>query len=492
MSFRLHAVELQTAIRTTTGFMGLAPPRGLATLCTSHCMTCVAPPIRAMFPSHDIGTITITNNDRGSSQNIFKNIAVAGQATVVADNNDDTITLAGAGNLSITTNSTTDTITFTATETDTLATVTARGATTGSIIALTNATDSTATDIGALVVSGGIGIAKGLNVGGNARVFGTMTTGNIVVSGDLTVNGTTTIINSTDLSVDDKNIIIGDVATPSNATADGGGITLKGTTDKTITWDNLNANWTSSENWNIATGKTFKINNINVLSSTTLGSTVTGSSLTSVGTLTSGTWNASVIGATFGGTGISSYTVGDLLFANGATTLGKLADVATGNALISGGVGVAPSWGKIGLTTHVSGILSVTNGGTGQTSYANGEILIGNSTGNTLSKATLTPGQNISITNGAGSISIAASNTNLSVGTSNGTSLIINSSTGTNVTIPVANSTVAGIITNSTQTITGSKTFSSPIVGSVTGSAATLTTAREISLSGDVSGSALS
>ena len=46
--FRLHAVELQTAIRTTIGFVGLAPPRGLATLCTDHCMTCEALPIRAM------------------------------------------------------------------------------------------------------------------------------------------------------------------------------------------------------------------------------------------------------------------------------------------------------------------------------------------------------------------------------------------------------------------------------------------------------------
>ena len=46
--FRLDALEFQAAIRTTTDFLGLAPPRGLATLCTSHCMTCVAPPIWAM------------------------------------------------------------------------------------------------------------------------------------------------------------------------------------------------------------------------------------------------------------------------------------------------------------------------------------------------------------------------------------------------------------------------------------------------------------
>jgi len=78
-----------------------------------------------------------------------------------------------------------------------------------------------------------------------------------------------------------------------------------------------------------------------------------------------------------GGTGFNSYAVGDLLYANTTTTLAKLADVATGNALISGGVTTAPSWGKIGLTTHVSGILPVGNGGSGANSltgyvYGNG------------------------------------------------------------------------------------------------------------------------
>jgi hypothetical protein len=71
--------------------------------------------------------------------------------------------------------------------------------------------------------------------------------------------------------------------------------------------------------------------------------------------------------ATSGGTGQSSYAVGDLLYASTTTALSKLADVATGNAVISGGVGVAPLWGKIALTTHVSGTLPVANGGTGLT-----------------------------------------------------------------------------------------------------------------------------
>lgn len=117
------------------------------------------------------------------------------------------------------------------------------------------------------------------------------------------------------------------------------------------------------------------------------------------------------LGVARGGTNIASYAVGDLLYASGATTLSKLADVAvgsylrsggvttapvwstvtipnttavgdlwqgtttniitalsavaTGNALISGGVTTASSWGKIGLTTHISGILAGANGGTG-------------------------------------------------------------------------------------------------------------------------------
>jgi hypothetical protein len=66
-----------------------------------------------------------------------------------------------------------------------------------------------------------------------------------------------------------------------------------------------------------------------------------------------------------GGTGQTGYTIGDVLFASTSTALSKLADVATGNALISGGVGVAPSYGKIGLNTHVTGTLPVASGGTG-------------------------------------------------------------------------------------------------------------------------------
>ncbi len=65
------------------------------------------------------GAVTITNSDRGSSQNIFKNVAVSGQSTVVADSNDDTLTLAAGSNVTITTNASTDTITISSTDTNT-------------------------------------------------------------------------------------------------------------------------------------------------------------------------------------------------------------------------------------------------------------------------------------------------------------------------------------------------------------------------------------
>lgn len=81
---------------------------------------------------------------------------------------------------------------------------------------------------------------------------------------------------------------------------------------------------------------------------------------------------STAIAATEGGTGQTSYTIGDILYASSSSALAKLAGVATGNALISGGVGTAPSWGKIGLTTHVSGTLPVANGGTGITSLGSG------------------------------------------------------------------------------------------------------------------------
>jgi hypothetical protein len=176
---------------------------------------------------------------------------------------------------------------------------------------------------------------------------------NLVVTGNLTINGTTTTVNSTTLTVDDKNIELGSVTTPTNVTADGGGITLKGATDKTILWDNANANWTSSENWNLATGKAFKINNVDVLNATTLGSSIVSSSLTSVGTITSGTWSGSfgaVSGANLTNLNASNVTSGSLpanvipsyLYSSGSTE----------GSYISNGMYWNAGWKHLGTNTY--------------------------------------------------------------------------------------------------------------------------------------------
>jgi len=148
---------------------------------------------------------------------------------------------------------------------------------------------------------------------------------NLTVTGNLTVNGTTTTVNSTTISVDDKNIELGSVASPTDAGADGGGITLKGTTDKTFNWVDATDSWTSSEHMNLLTGKIYKINGTDVLSSTTLGSGITASSLTSLGTITTGVWEGTDVGVAHGGTGVSTLTTNGIVYGNGTSAVGVTA-----------------------------------------------------------------------------------------------------------------------------------------------------------------------
>ena len=184
----------------------------------------------------------------------------------------------------------------------------------------TGGAGGTATSIEAIGGSGYFStLTTAQSISGNKTYAGTLdfsgatiaafaTTGNVTVGGNLTVSGTTTTVESTTVTVKDKNLELGTVSTPTDTTADGGGITLKGATDKTINWIDSTDCWTSSEHFDLVSGKIFKINGTSVLSGSTLGSGVTASSLTSVGTLTSGTWNATTIAVANGGTGVTTLT----------------------------------------------------------------------------------------------------------------------------------------------------------------------------------------
>ncbi len=139
-----------------------------------------------------------------------------------------------------------------------------------------------------------------IDIAGTLDVTGVGTfDNNVIIQGDLTVNGTTTTIDTTTLVVEDKNIELGSVATPTDVTADGGGITLKGATDKTINWVDSTDAWTFSEHINIASGKEFRIAGTKVLDATSLGSAVVTSSLTSVGTISTGVWNGTAIATAY-------------------------------------------------------------------------------------------------------------------------------------------------------------------------------------------------
>jgi len=123
--------------------------------------------------------------------------------------------------------------------------------------------------------------------------------GNLTVVGDLTVEGTTTTLETQTVKVEDKNIELGVVDPPTDTTADGGGITLKGATDKTINWVDATDAWTFSEHVDIASAKEFRIAGTKVLDATSLGSAVVSSSLTSVGTIGTGTWQGTAIDDTY-------------------------------------------------------------------------------------------------------------------------------------------------------------------------------------------------
>lgn len=185
------------------------------------------------------------------------------------------------------------------------------------------------------------------------RVLGGTITGNatfaasstVLIEGSLIVNGTTTTINSTVLNVDDINITLGDVPSPTNATANGGGITLKGASDKTFNWVSSTSAWTSSEHLALAPGKNILLNG------------------SSTGTITLAVpLNAGTNTATFQA-------------ASG--TVAYLENIGNGSITVSAGAGLS---GSGSFTTNQSGATTVTLSHADTSSVAN---LSSDNSGNT-------------------------------------------------------------------------------------------------------------
>lgn len=203
-----------------------------------------------------------------------------------------------------------------------------------------------------------------------------LTVGEVVITGDLTVNGSQTVVNTTSISASDKNITLGVSTTASDVTADGGGFTLQGTTDKTFVWLNATDSLTSSENLDLATGKSYYIDNANVLSKTTLGASVVNSSLTSVGTLTDLTVTGAVDLNSTVDVDQNNLRIGGFSMTATATELNYLdgsnpGSATAGNALVVDGSRDIDNINNIDITgdlvgdgsSNISGVSSVTASG---------------------------------------------------------------------------------------------------------------------------------
>ena len=380
-------------------------------------------------------------------------------------------------------------------------------------------------------ISIGQPVATNSNVTFNDVVISNNATvgGGLTVTGNLVVNGTTTTINSTTISVDDKNIELGSTTSPSDASADGGGITLKGTTDHTINWSNTNDSWDFSEHVNIITGKEYRIANTSVLSATTLGSSVVNSSLTSVGTIASGTWqgtpiantylaNSTISGVslgsnlntltmgvsgtglsgsqTYNGSGAATFTVTSNATSNNTNSTIVARD-ASGNfsagtitASLNGNAGTATTTTNIPnlsgdiTSTNTTTTLATVNSNIGTfgsgssipTITVNGKGLI-----TAVSTTAVDPAND-------GTLTLATSGTGLS-GSATFTANQSGISTFTVTSNATSNNTNSTIVARDASGNFSAGTITASLNGNA-GTATSLSTARAIALSGDVSGSA--
>jgi len=349
-------------------------------------------------------------------------------------------------------------------------------------------------------------------------------TGTVVIAGSLQVDGTTTTVNSTTVNIVDKQVKLADGAA-NDAAADSAGLLVdSGDGDKTWTFEATGDNWGSSENINLATGKVLKVNNTEILSSTTLGSSVINSSLTSLGTIGSlvattadingGTIDNSIIGATPAAGTFTNVTANAVLDVDGHANLDNVSisgvTTTTGAITASGGVVGALTGNVTGnvtgdLTGNVTGnVTGNQSGGTVSATSAaiadltSGRVVLAGTSGELEDSGNLTFNGSTLVVTGAATVSTTLGVT----GETTLASATVSDLTDNRVVIAgtsgaledSANLTFDG----STLAVTGAQTISSTLAvtsdlsaRNVTGVAATFTSnvviGGDLSVTGDVS-----
>ena len=191
-------------------------------------------------------------------------------------------------------------------------------------------------------------------------------TGNLTVGGDLIIEGTTTTVNTATMTVEDSNIELGKVDTPTDTTANQGGITLKGATDKTINWVESTGSWTFNQNIDLVAGKEYRIEDTQVLSKIKLGDTVaTANGLTSIGTLGSLSVTGNVaLGSISSPNAINISSTG-IITINSQRITGLATPISAADATTKAYVDTAVATVPVAFALDITGLTSPNPAGTG-------------------------------------------------------------------------------------------------------------------------------
>jgi hypothetical protein len=313
------------------------------------------------------GAVTVTNSDRGSSQNIFKNVAVSGQSTIVADGNDDTLTVAAGTGISITTNATTDTLTITATNNGTVTAVTG----TSPVVSSGGATP-------AISLASGYGDTQNPYASKTANNFLAAPNGSAgvptfraIVAADIpTLNQNTTGTASN---------VTGTVAIANGGT----GATTNTAARTNLGATTLGANIFTITNPSAVTFPRFNADNtISALDAATFRTAIGAGTSSTTGTVTSVGGTGTVSGLSLSGTVTTS---GNLTLGGTLAVLPSNFASQTANTVLAAPTGVAgvPTFRALvaadiptlnqnttGTASNVTGTVAIANGGTGATTAA--------------------------------------------------------------------------------------------------------------------------